>query len=154
MAAEPIILVAEDSADDRHLMQVALNRAGFSSGINFVHDGHEAVEYIEGQGAYADRRRHPYPDIIISDVKMPRRTGLELLQWIRQHPRCSILPLILLSGAGLSTDIASAYQLGANTYFKKPPTLPELVELFRKVRDYWMSSELPSQAAPAAVAAG
>lgn len=150
--AEPIILVAEDSADDRHLMQVALRRAGFSSGINFVHDGHEAVEYMEGEGQYADRGRHPYPDIIISDVKMPRRTGLELLQWIRHHPRCSILPLILLSGAAISSDIASAYQLGANTYFRKPGTLGELVELFRKVRDYWLSSELPTRAMPDAAA--
>lgn len=143
MSTEPAILVAEDSKEDAQLIETALRRAGFSACVNFVPDGYEAVGYLEGCGPYADRSRFPFPSILISDLKMPRMNGLELVKWLRKHPRCHVLPVILLSGSGLSVDVDNAYKLGANTYFQKPPTFTELTDLMRKLRDYWMHSELP-----------
>jgi CheY-like chemotaxis protein len=143
MALDFPILIAEDSADDAELLRRGLERAGLNGPVQIVGDGHEAVEYLEGEGKYAKRDEFPFPKVIISDLKMPRVNGLELLKWLRSHPHCAIIPAILLSGSTLEADIMKAYQLGANTYFRKPTSFGELVDLLRTLRDYWERSELP-----------
>jgi CheY-like chemotaxis protein len=114
--------------------------------VRIVADGHEAVEYLQGEGKYGKRDEFPFPKVIISDLKMPRLSGLELLEWLRNHPHCAVIPAILLSGSTLEEDIMKAYELGANTYFRKPASFGELVELLRRLRDYWEQSELPKVA--------
>ena len=138
------VLIVEDNSEDAELLEMAWQRAGFQKKINLVPDGQEAVDYLEGRGQYADRSRFPFPQVVVSDLKMPRVNGLELLEWLRKDKRCSVLPAILLSGAGLREDVEAAYKLGANTYFKKPATLAGLVELLKQLREYWMRSELPA----------
>ena len=140
------ILIAEDNSADAELMELALKKAGFKGTVRFVGDGHEAVEYLKGEGPYEDRSEFPFPRVIISDLKMPRVSGLELLQWLRRHPQCHIVPLILLSGSGLEADVAAAYKLGANTYFQKPTQFQELVALLKNLGAYWAKSELPEVA--------
>jgi len=140
------ILIAEDNADDVELMKQALPRAGLTGPVRFVADGHDAVAYLEGKGPYSDRGQFPFPRVIISDLKMPRIDGLELLQWLRSHPQCCIVPAILMSASSLQEDIINAYKLGANTYFKKPTSFQDLVNLLRELKDYWNRSELPQPA--------
>jgi CheY-like chemotaxis protein len=81
--------------------------------------------------------------VIITDVKMPRRNGLEVVEWVRQHPQCSIIPIVMLSGSRIEHDVIRAYKLGANTYFTKPSTLDELTELIGLAYRYWTKCEHP-----------
>jgi CheY-like chemotaxis protein len=138
------ILVAEDDANDVMLLELAIRKNGITSPVRVVRDGEEAVEYLDGKGCYADRQKYPFPHIIISDVKMPRRDGLEVIEWVRQHPKCSVVPIVMLSGSRIEHDVVKAYKLGANSYFTKPTTLDELTELIRLAFDYWSRCERPA----------
>jgi CheY-like chemotaxis protein len=150
MDSDIVILVAEDDPNDVTLLELAIRKNGITAPVNVVHDGEEAVEYLEGKGRYADRQKYPFPSVIITDVKMPRRDGLEVVEWVRQHPRCSVMPIVMLSGSRIEQDVLKAYKLGANSYFTKPGTLDQLTELIRLAFDYWTKCELPSvpKAAP------
>ena len=137
------ILIAEDSPQDAELLQLALKRAGLGGPLRFVSDGVEAIAYLEGRGEYADRETFPFPRVIITDLKMPRLNGLELLNWLSDHPECHVIPTILLSGSELSQDITAAYKFGANTYFTKPTDFETLLQMVRSWKEYWSRSELP-----------
>ena len=137
------ILIAEDDEDDVTLLHAAIRRAGMNNPIRFVPNGYEAVEYLMGHGDYADRRKYPFPRIIITDLKMPRLTGLELLDWLHRHPKCAVIPTVLLSGSAVRDDIENAFHLGVNSYFQKPTTLDELTALMHLLHEYWSKSEVP-----------
>ena len=143
MNTELPVLVAEDNEDEIALLELAFRKVGFNGPIRFVRDGHRAVEYLEGRNEYADRKQFPFPKVILTDLKMPRISGLELLQWLRKHPKCHVIPAILLSGSGLDSDVKDAYKFGANTYFQKPGGFEGMVELLRHLKAYWSSCELP-----------
>jgi CheY-like chemotaxis protein len=138
-----IILLAEDDANDFEIFSYALQQNGVPVNIQRVHDGEEAIRYLEGQFPFSNRSTYPFPDLIILDLKMPRLTGLEVLQWRRNQPECARLPVIMLSGSGLQQDINYAYHLGVNSYFSKPGSVEKLQQLLRKILDYWSSAELP-----------
>ena len=139
------ILIAEDDPNDVMLLELAIRKNGIRNPVKVVRDGEEAIEYLEGKGQYKDRERFPFPSVIISDVKMPRRNGLEVIEWVRRHPRCSIIPIVMLSGSRIQNDVLSAYKLGANSYFTKPSTLDELSDLLKLAFEYWTRSERPLQ---------
>jgi CheY-like chemotaxis protein len=143
MDSEITILIAEDDPNDVMLLELAIRRNGIANPVRVVRDGEEAVEYLEGQGKYADRQKYPLPSVIISDVKMPRRSGLEVVEWVRHHPRCAIIPIVMLSGSRIENDVVRAYSLGANSYFTKPSTLDELTELIGLAHAYWTKCEHP-----------
>jgi len=143
MPASLTILVAEDDPLDAELLKRAMKRAGITSSVHFVKDGDEAIEYLKGHGRFADRKRYPFPSVVLTDLKMPRRTGLELLDWLRKHPECHVLPTVLMSGSGIPSDVDKAYHFGVNSYFRKPSTLDELTELMGLLNDYWSKTELP-----------
>src|SRR5688572_19628722 len=103
------ILLADDSEDDALLVKRALLQSGFKNPVLVVSDGEAAIEYISGQGQYADRQKYPTPVLIILDIKMPRTSGLEVLRWLRQNPRYQIVPTLILSSSGLDKDICDAY---------------------------------------------
>jgi CheY-like chemotaxis protein len=147
MTASFPILIAEDSGIDADLLEMALRKSGLTGPMRFVQDGQEAIDYLEGRGEYADRKQFPFPHVIITDLKMPRVDGLQLLQWLADHPDCCVIPTILLSGSALSREITSAYKLGANTYFQKPTEFAALLDLVRSLKDYWSRSRFPSVAA-------
>ena len=137
------ILIAEDDPNDVMLLEMAIRKNGITNPVNVVRDGEEAVEYLEGKGQYGDRHKFPFPNVIITDVKMPRRNGMEVVEWVRHHPKCSIIPIVMLSGSRIENDVVKAYKLGANSYFTKPTTLDELTELIRLAFDYWIRCEQP-----------
>jgi len=139
------ILIAEDDPNDVMLLELAIRKNGIRNPVKVVRDGEEAIEYLEGKGQYKDRERFPFPSVIISDVKMPRRNGLEVIEWVRRHPTCSIIPIVMLSGSRIQNDVLTAYKLGANSYFTKPSTLDELSELLKLAFEYWTRSERPLQ---------
>jgi CheY-like chemotaxis protein len=137
MTAIDLVLVAEDNPDDALLLRRALGKAGITARVKFVADGEEIQQYLEGIGEFSNRNTSPFPSLIILDLKMPRKSGLEVLRWLAEQPHLGVVPTIVLSASNLEQDIRSAYDLGANTYFVKPSTFDELVETMRMLDHYW-----------------
>src|SRR5262245_17077540 len=149
MPAKLFILVAEDDANDRLLLRHALTRDALPIRVEMVGDGEEAIDYLQGEGDFADRARYPLPDLLLLDLKMPRLNGLEVLRWLRSNDICPSLPVIMFSGSGLEKDVQEAYRLGANTYFQKLGDPRALVALLRLVVQYWLASMRPRLPVPA-----
>jgi CheY-like chemotaxis protein len=121
------ILLAEDNPDDVVLLQHAFKRAGVRSHLSAVSNGVEAVSYLKGEGRYQDRAKHPFPDILLLDLNMPRMNGFELLEWVRADPSCARLVVHVLTASSRQSDVERAYELHANSYTVKPSRLDELV---------------------------
>jgi len=131
------ILVVEDSPQDAFLFESAMGRAHTHASLHIVEDGAEAVRYLRCEGKYHDRRAHPFPNFIISDIKMPQMDGFQFLRWVRSHAETSQVPVILFSSAGNEADAEQAYRLGANAYMVKPFSLQELTDLLRVTCEFW-----------------
>lgn len=147
MAKDATILLAEDESGDVFLMRRALQKAGISNLLSVVRDGEEAVEYIQGTGKYSDRASHPMPAILLLDLNMPRRSGFEVLEWIRNESDSKGLPVVVLSTSNQERDIQKAYALGANSYLTKPSNFDQLVEMVKIVEANWLKTNIPPPAA-------
>jgi CheY-like chemotaxis protein len=136
------ILLAEDVANERRLFELALKRVGHKHiRLSEVGDGAELIRYLEGEGEFADRGKFPFPDLVITDLKMPQMDGLEVLRRVRAHPEFCELPVVMLSGSGHEKDVRQAYRLGANAYFQKPTSFNEFIALLGLIIDHWMFAE-------------
>jgi CheY-like chemotaxis protein len=138
-----IVLLVEDNEDDVHLFKRACAKAGVPLPVNVCRDGTDAIEYLRGTGSYADRTKYPFPKILITDLKMPRSNGLELLKWLREHEHCAIIPVMMFSTSALEQDVAEAYRLGVTAYFQKPSTQDQLVAIVKAAMDFWIWAVLP-----------
>src|SRR5882724_6304936 len=123
------ILLIEDDDNDIYFVKRATEQGPAGHTVHAVHDGEEAICYLRGEGPFADRKKFPLPNIILTDLKMPRMNGFEFLSWVRKHPECRIIPVLMYSSSHLDADIREAYRLGANSYITKPRGLDELVDL-------------------------
>ncbi len=135
---ECVILLAEDDVNDVLLVQRAFQKSSIANPLQVVRDGEEAVAYLSGNLQYADRDRYPLPVLLLMDLKMPRRSGLEVLVWLRQQPGLKRLPVVVLTSSNQSPDINRAYELGANSYLVKPAGFDSLVELVKNLDMYWL----------------
>ena len=141
-------LLVEDNPDDVLLMKRAFSKAGLANPLQVVEDGALAVAYLAGEGPYADRTVHPLPVLVLLDLKLPRKSGLEVLQWVRQQPGLKRLRVVILTSSNQRADINQAHELGANSYLVKPGTFDSLVEMVKKLDLYWMiTSEKPDTTA-------
>jgi DNA-binding response OmpR family regulator len=102
-----------------------------------VEDGEMAVAYLSGQGQYADRNRYPLPALMLLDLKLPRKSGLEVLTWLREQPGLKRLPVVVLTSSKESVDAGHAYDLGANSYLVKPVGFDTLLEMVKALGMYW-----------------
>ena len=141
------ILVMEDNENDAFLLKRALSRSGIRNPVHLVPDGEEGIAYLEGTNQYADRLAHPMPCFIITDLNMPRKSGFEVLEWLRKHPEFRVVPTLVLSSSRHCTDIGRAYGLGANSYLVKPSELHDLERLVRIMHEYWTACERPERRA-------
>jgi CheY-like chemotaxis protein len=121
------IMLAEDSPDDVLLLQHAFKQAGVAHRLDVVCDGSEAMEYLNGKNAYADREQHPFPDVLLLDLNMPRMDGFEVLEQVRREPRYRRLLVHVLTASSREADVQRAYDLGANSYVLKPSHVSDLV---------------------------
>ena len=137
------ILVAEDNEDGAFLLRTAFTKAGITNPVKLVQDGAEAIAYLAGSGKFADRQEYPFPGCLMLDLKMPGTDGFEVLQWLRNHPNCSVIPAVVLSSSAQESDVRRAYQLGANCYITKPTSFEKTVALVRAVCDFWKLCERP-----------
>ena len=139
------ILLVEDEENDAMLLKMAFKKNNILNPLHWVKDGLEAIAYLNGEGVYADHELYPFPEVLIVDLKMPRMSGLELLQWIRDHPNYKVIPTIIMSSSQQDSDIDKAYALGANTYMIKPSSFDELARMARLAHEYWAASVKPAQ---------
>ncbi len=137
------VLIVEDLPDDVLLLRKAMTRSGITNPIQVVEDGREAIAYLQGEGKYANRMQYPFPSVIFTDLKMPRMSGFEVLEWLRQHPDCSVIPVIILTASRQDEDVKRAYLMGANAYLVKPTSLADLESMVKTAYDFWAWCEKP-----------
>jgi CheY-like chemotaxis protein len=132
------ILVAEDNAEDAFLLRHAFAKARFGNPVRFVADGEQAMMYLQGEGEYADRGQHPFPSLLLLDIKMPRLDGLEVLTLIRKDPRFRRLVVIMMTSSDREQDVNRAFDLQANSYLVKPARPETMPEVLDQIRGYWL----------------
>ncbi len=149
------ILLVEDEENDVVFMEMALEKAGLTSALQVAEDGEEAINYLSGEGEFADRTRFPLPALIFLDLKLPRVMGMEVLKWIRDQPALDTMVVIILTSSQQRSDIQKACALGANSYLVKPSNPLGLGEIVDLVKRYWLQLNHPTATlAAAAVPAG
>jgi len=131
------VLLADDNEDDAHLVQLALKRASILQPLQIVADGVEAIDYLCGRGRYENRTEFPFPRVLITDLKMPRMNGFEVIEWLNNHPECSVIPTVVFSASAQEADVERAYRLGASAYFRKPGALNDRCDLLKVVFNFW-----------------
>jgi CheY-like chemotaxis protein len=123
------LLLVEDSDDDVFFLKRALQRAGIQNPLQVVTDGQQAIDYLEGKGAFSDREKFPLPSMILLDLKLPYIMGVDVLKWIRSRPAFAALPVAVLTSSQEDGDISSTQKLGRISYLTKPPDRDRLLEL-------------------------
>lgn len=135
---EGTLLIVEDEEDDIFFLKRALNKVGVNNPVQVVQDGGRALEYLKGEGHFADRQCYPLPALIFLDLKLPRFHGFEVLKWIRAETSLPPIPVIVLTSSSVKDDIDRAYRLGANSYVVKPSTPDNLIQVAAAFRDWWL----------------
>ncbi|MBI2949500.1 MAG: response regulator, partial [Verrucomicrobia bacterium] len=120
MTTKRALLLVEDSEDDVFLMRRALKEADVINPLLVVEDGQEALDYLGGTGKYRDRTEYPLPAVVFLDLKLPYKSGHEVLKWIRQQKEFEALVVIVLTSSNEPYDLSKSYALGANSYLVKP----------------------------------
>ena len=133
-----VILYAEDEDNDVFFLQHAFKVAESSYTLSVVTDGQQAIDYLAGEGPFADRKRHPLPALVLLDIMMPRKTGLEVLEWIRQQRQFRLLPVLMLTSSARPEDRDKARELGADDYHLKPSSPLKLVDLVKLLHTSWL----------------
>lgn len=136
--AKEAILLVEDDSNDVLLVQRAFRLAKFDRPIKIVSDGEEAISYLLRKPPYEDNELYPLPVLILLDLKLPRRSGLEVLEWLRQQPELKRLLVVVFTASQESPDVKKAYDLGVNSYLVKPVLFEDLVVLMNNLGTYWL----------------
>jgi CheY-like chemotaxis protein len=132
------LLLVEDSEHDVFLMKRALKQAEIHNPVYVIGDGEQAIDYLSGNGEFADREAFPFPALVFLDLKLPLKSGHDVLEWIRQTGGMSELVVVVLTSSDEPSDINRAYKLGANSYLVKPPSLIQLRDLAKSFKWYWL----------------
>ena len=133
-----IILLVEDNADDEALTIRALKKNNIGNKVFVVRDGAEALDFLFCTGVYADRDPNEMPQVTLLDLKLPKVDGLEVLRRLRADERTRLLPIVILTSSNEEKDVVAGYQLGANSYVRKPVDFIEFLEAARQLGLYWM----------------
>ncbi|MCG6168743.1 response regulator [Leptospira sp. FAT2] len=138
------ILVAEDDPDDRLLMRDGFRENNLINPLHFVKDGEELFEFLQNKGEYSDIVKYPRPGIILLDLNMPKMDGREVLKTIKTIPEFKKIPVIVLTTSREEEDMLQTYDLGANSFIRKPVEFGAFMETIRTLGQYWLEIvELP-----------
>ena len=133
----PVIMLVEDNPADLRLTQEVLEEADFPHRLLVARDGEQALAMLRGQPPHQDL---PLPDLVLLDLNIPRKNGLEVVSAVKQDRRLKRIPVIILSTSRAETDFAAAYDAYANAFVTKPTDWGEFAELARHIRDFWLKS--------------
>ena len=131
------VLLVEDDLNDIFLVKRAFKMAQIPTPLQVVTDGQEAISYVRGEGKYADRETYPLPHLIVMDIKMPRKSGFDVLEWVKSGATLRRIPVVIVSSSDNPSDINRAYELGANAYMVKPVNFRAVERLFTSITHYW-----------------
>jgi two-component system response regulator len=138
VATEPRpILVVEDDPVDREMIELAFKRAAVENPIVTVSDGQEALDYLNAEGRFRDRREQDVPAVIVLDLDMPLMGGHEFLTLLKANPDFTLIPVVVLTTSQFDQDLIQSYALGANSCITKPGDFAQLIEIARAIGDYW-----------------
>lgn len=132
------ILLIEDNPDDVALTLRALRKNNIANEVTVAKDGVEALDYLFGTGTYAGRDMSKMPAVILLDLKLPRISGLEVLQRLRADKRTRLLPVVILTSSKEEQDLIDSYMLGANSYIRKPVDFTKFVDAIKSLGLYWL----------------
>jgi len=146
------ILLVEDNPDDELLTVRAFQRSNVANEVVVVRDGIEALDWLHCSGDHADRDPSDEPELVLLDLKLPRLDGLEVLRRLRADRRTALLPVVVMTSSKQEEDIATSYELGANSYVRKPVEFDRFAEAVRNLGLYWLvlNERAPARAAAAA----
>ncbi len=135
----PVVLLVEDDDFDVELFKAALARTPGEIRLIRVKDGDKAIDYLSGAEPYEDRKKYPLPMTMLLDIKLPRRSGLEVLQWLRsQENTMKRLPTVMLTSSAHKADINRAFEHGANAYLTKPESVKDLTSMLGDFKNFWL----------------
>ena len=136
------ILLVEDEEDDVLFMRLAMQESQVQNQIVVARDGQQAVEYVNSEGEFADRKKFPVPGLILLDLKLPYVPGMEVLIQIRKNREWARVPVVIFSSSNQDSDVEAAHKLGANAYIVKP-AYTELLKVVRRLKKYWIEADGP-----------
>ena len=148
----PVVLSVDDNDVDGALLQRAFKRTAIPAKLFTVNEGPQALSYLSGVGIYQNREQYPIPDLILLDIRMPKMSGLEVLNWIRLQPDLKQATVLILSSSEQPEDITSAKRIGADGYLVKPTKFEDLQKLVRGLESDWLGKKTKAQARPRAKA--
>ena len=137
------VLLVEDNPRDAELTIRALKRHNLANQLFHVQDGAEALDYLFGRGKYEGRHSNAAPKVILLDLKLPKVNGLEVLRLMKEDPRLSTIPVVIVTSSAEDPDMESAYRLGANSYVVKPVQFDAFMEAMSKLGVYWLMLNHP-----------
>lgn len=137
------VLLAEDNSADAELIILSLGE-DLAGRIHHVHDGEEALDFLLCRARYAERSFEAPPRLIVLDIKLPKLSGLEVLEEIKRNPRTRGIPAVLLTSSRMEEDVARGYQLGANSYVQKPVQFESFRQIVRQLGLYWLKVNEPA----------
>ena len=135
---EKIILLVEDNQDDEELALLAFKKGQVVNTVVVARDGVEALDYLFGTGPHAGRDVSALPQVMLLDLKLPKIDGLEVLRRVRADPRTRRLPVVILTSSREEEDLIQGYELGANSYVRKPVDFTHFVEAVGQLQMYWL----------------
>ncbi|SDU28473.1 Response regulator receiver domain-containing protein [Verrucomicrobium sp. GAS474] len=140
MNPNAVLLLVEDDPNDVFLMKRALKTAKIGNPLKVAENGQEAIDYLAGLGKFANRERFPLPSLIFLDLKLPYKSGFEVLQWIRSQSFLNSTLVVVLTSSEEDRDSRKSQELGSRSFLVKPPTPAMLTTLMASLNDYWMKA--------------
>ena len=137
-ADQDFILLVEDDENDILLIQNAFRKGGLLNPIQVVRDGEQAIYYLEGRGVFSNRDEYPLPSLILLDLKMPRKDGFQVLEWLSCQPELRRIRVVVLTSSDQIKDVNRAYALGASSFLVKPIGMQEFISLVSAIKGYWL----------------
>ena len=140
---DKMILLVEDNPDDEVLTMRALKQSKLVNDVFVAHDGSEALDFMFGTGAHEGRDLSHMPTVVLLDLKLPKLSGLEVLQRLREDPRTKLIPVVVLTSSSEDEDMLRSYRLGANSYVRKPVIFGKFADAVSQLGLYWMLLNQP-----------